>query len=140
MSLIKNIIKHAGVASIVIGACMLPLIFSSSCYFDPDAESLTDTATYAISGIVTSSSDGEPIEGIRVFFRDSASSYQSAYDVTDTSGYYSLSISYMRKYALQLQFLDLDGTYNSTTVEITFDDSYFKYGYQKYKDIELTTK
>lgn len=143
LSFVKKHIIKAGLAIATTSLiCSLPLFFSGGCYFDPsDTTSLSDTVTYKISGTVTRANDGSGLKGIKVWMVDSASTYKSLSDITDTAGSYTLSWTYKRKNFLQMIFFntnnDADSVYHSDTVDLEFDNDYFEYKFDKYQDIEL---
>jgi hypothetical protein len=135
--LFKAIPRFVPISLVVIGISILPLIFSSGCNYDPyESISSSDTVTYRISGYVTNSND-ETLENIRVCLFDSVKLNKSTYDVTDTSGYYSLTYTYLRRDALYLQLYDANSIYKSVSHKVTFDYEDLKSGYTQSGDITL---
>jgi hypothetical protein len=121
--------------------CVLPLIFSSGCNFDPYQDmAVSDTVTYNVSGTVCTNGNTPIKTGIRVCLFDSVSSNRSSFDITDTLGQYSITWPYLRRSTLRLIFDDIESTndsYASDSAVISFDANYFKYGFQKTQDIRL---
>lgn len=141
---IKAIPRFIPISLIVIGICVLPLLFSGGCNFDPyEKMSSSDTVTYKISGIVKTKSNKEPIPGISVCLSDSMNLHKSPYVSTDISGKYDITWTFLRRNTLYLKFEDFnskDSLYRSDSVDVSFDADYFKYGFQKNQDRELDLK
>lgn len=146
MSLLnKAIPRFIPLSLLVIGICVLPLLFSSSCNFNPYQSSTSgDTVTYKVSGIITGPSNTVIVglAGISVYLFDSTTLNPSnPSPATDTTGAYTISWSYARRDTLYLKVEDIDSTesggYASKTVKLNFDDDYFKYGIQKKINVRL---
>jgi hypothetical protein len=134
---IKSIPRFIPISLMVIGICILPLIFSSGCNYDPyESISTSDTVTYRIAGYVTNGNN-ETLDSIRVCLYDSVKLNKSTYDVTDASGYYSLTYTYLRRDALYLQLYDVNSIYKSVSQKVDFDYEDLKSGYTKSGDITL---
>jgi putative lipoprotein (rSAM/lipoprotein system) len=116
--------------------CSFAILFFSGCNFDPYKATSTqgDTATYKINGKIINQSN-DPVQGIKVWLLDSVSSVQSEYSAqSDSTGNYSLNISFIRRNSLILKFRDADsqyGVYPEDSVMVSFDDFYFTHGFPK---------
>jgi hypothetical protein len=145
--LIKAIPRFIHLSLLIIGICVLPLLFSSSCNFNPYQNSTSgDTVTYKVSGIITGQSNLAIIglAGIRVYLFDSTTLNPSnSAPATDSTGSYTISWPYARRDTLYLKVEDIDpaksGSYAPKTVKLNFDDDYFKYGIQKNTNVRLDT-
>jgi putative lipoprotein (rSAM/lipoprotein system) len=139
-SSVKMISKILSISTIVIGICILPLIFSSGCNYDPYQNIVTsDTTTYKVSGVVTTAPN-KPVNEISVTLYDSINSSQSSPVMTNALGKYDISWPYLRRTNLLLKFEDVDttfGTFVNDSVTISFDENYFKYPFQKTQNKQL---
>ena len=139
-SSVKTISKIMSISTIVIGICILPLIFSSGCNYDPyQSVATSDTITYKVSGVITNENK-EGQRYFRVSLFDSVSSNKSPAVVTDTVGNYSITWLYIRRSSLYLQVEDPKSVYKSAEEKLTFSAEDIKYSFLKSKDVVLSLK
>ncbi len=127
----------------VVTLCILPLVFSNGCMFDPGTVSnVSDSITYKVNGKVKTS-DSKFLAGIHVSLYDSVNSIRSSISITDTNGSFSISFPYIKQRLLHIDFVvpaSLSELYLSKRDTIHFDDNYFKYSFTKYHEAVMQSK
>lgn len=125
--------------------CTIPFLSFNGCYYNPeDITTNSDTATFNVSGIITSKANNTPIRNLTVFLKDTVSpQHPSPTTSTDVSGKYSISWSYIKKDSLMLMIYDNDSTngdFKNDSVMIPFSENDFKYQLTISKDVRLEQK